>query len=375
MTSRERITTTLNLGIPDRVGILDAPWPETITRWHQEGLPASVSPHEFFDFDVAHCLYLNTSFMLPVKTLADDGESIVYSDDWGAVKKCWRSKTGTPLVLDYPVKSEQDWLKHKPSLQADLNRFTCKLWGDYSLPGDRAEDAEEQFSIWEGTLARYHQARKSDKFMFLFTVGPFESAGNCFSTEDLCVGIVESPELFQDIFHTVTDLIIESFLLLKAAGVEVDGIFLADDLAYKNGMLISPGVCRQLLLPCYQRICSFFREQGLTVTFHSDGNLREVLPLLLEAEITAIQPLEVKAGNDVRDLKKIYGDRAVFVGNIDVGALAGSKKDMEQEIKSKIHAAKENGGYIYHSDHSVPPYVSFDNYKYAIELVREHGSY
>ena len=44
-------------------------------------------------------------------------------------------------------------------------------------------------------------------------------------------------------------------------------------------------------------------------------------------------------------------------------------------MESKILIAKENGGYIYHSDHSVPPSVSFENYKYAIEMVEKYGKY
>ena len=36
---------------------------------------------------------------------------------------------------------------------------------------------------------------------------------------------------------------------------------------------------------------------------------------------------------------------------------------------------RARGGYIYHSDHSIPPTVSFDSYRRVIELVREYGSY
>ncbi|MCD6219136.1 hypothetical protein J7K43_01980 [Candidatus Calescamantes bacterium] len=79
--------------------------------------------------------------------------------------------------------------------------------------------------------------------------------------------------------------------------------------------------------------------------------------------------------NDVRKLKKIYGKDLVFVGNIDVRKLSGTKEEIEEEVRSKILIAKENGGYIYHSDHSVPPSVNFENYKYAIEMVKKYGKY
>ena len=48
---------------------------------------------------------------------------------------------------------------------------------------------------------------------------------------------------------------------------------------------------------------------------------------------------------------------------------------IENEIKTKIPIAKKGGGYIYHSDHSVPSNVSFQQYCRVIELVREYGSY
>jgi hypothetical protein len=37
--------------------------------------------------------------------------------------------------------------------------------------------------------------------------------------------------------------------------------------------------------------------------------------------------------------------------------------------------AAKDGGYIYHSDHSVPPTVSWDNYCYLMELLDEYGRY
>jgi uroporphyrinogen decarboxylase len=100
-----------------------------------------------------------------------------------------------------------------------------------------------------------------------------------------------------------------------------------------------------------------------------------LIPHFLDAGFCALNPLEAKAGLDVRRLKAEYGDRLVLYGNIDVRALSGTRSEIEREIRDKVTAAKEGGGYIYHSDHSVPNSVSFENYAYAIDLVRRYGSY
>ena len=64
-----------------------------------------------------------------------------------------------------------------------------------------------------------------------------------------------------------------------------------------------------------------------------------------------------------------YGDRLTFHGNIDVRRLAGSREDVAEEIDGKMSHFTE-GGWIYHSDHSIPPEVRFDNYRYALSRVR-----
>jgi uroporphyrinogen decarboxylase len=48
---------------------------------------------------------------------------------------------------------------------------------------------------------------------------------------------------------------------------------------------------------------------------------------------------------------------------------------IEEEIRTKIPVAKRGGGYIYHSDHSIPNDVSFARYQRVLELVREYGRY
>ena len=74
--------------------------------------------------------------------------------------------------------------------------------------------------------------------------------------------------------------------------------------------------------------------------------------------------------------KKKYSDKICLLGGIDVRLMTlDDPKPIEKEIKEKITVAKEGGGYIYHSDHSVPKNVSFQQYKRVIELVKKYGKY
>ena len=122
-------------------------------------------------------------------------------------------------------------------------------------------------------------------------------------------------------------------------------------------------------------MCDFFTSKGKPVLLHSCGKIKTLIPYFIEAGYSAIQPLEAKCDQDVRELKKQFGGKITLFGNIDVRKLSGTKQDVKEEIVSKVPVAMKGGGYIFHSDHSVPPTVSFENYCYAIELMEEYGKY
>jgi uroporphyrinogen-III decarboxylase len=95
----------------------------------------------------------------------------------------------------------------------------------------------------------------------------------------------------------------------------------------------------------------------------------------IEAGIDAYNPLEAKAGLDVVDLRRRFGHRIAFCGNMDVQLWAnGTQEELRRSVLTKLNAAK-GGGYIFQSDHSVPSNVSAGNFEYVLNLVREHGKY
>jgi len=97
-----------------------------------------------------------------------------------------------------------------------------------------------------------------------------------------------------------------------------------------------------------------------------------LIPKIIEAGFTGLQPLEVKAGMDAVELNRMYGDRLTFIGNVDARVLSKSKEEIRSEFERKASITREGGRYIAGSDHSVPPNVSLDNYKYFAKLIKEY---
>ena len=193
--------------------------------------------------------------------------------------------------------------------------------------------------------------------------------------EKMLMLMLDEPEFIYELFAAHARLVVEIHDGLRAKGIEFDAARMADDLGAVAGPFISPALYRELVYPHHKYVCDQLAARGLKTTLHSDGNVGPLIPHFLDAGFAALHPLEVKAGLDARELKRQYGGSLVLWGNIDVRKLAGSREEIEEEIVSKIPVVKENGGYIYQSDHSVPSNVSFENYSFAIELVKRYGAY
>jgi uroporphyrinogen-III decarboxylase len=162
---------------------------------------------------------------------------------------------------------------------------------------------------------------------------------------------------------------------IAAAKGRLSGIYIWGDIAYDGGMFFSPDYWRSVYLPQLERICEAAHAAGLKTIYHGCGNGYEVFDDMIAAGVDAYNPLEAKAGLDVVELKRQYGRRWAFNGNIDVRVLATNDRDeIRREVLRKLNAAK-GGGYIVQSDHSVPGNVSPASYDYMVQLVREYGKY
>ncbi len=143
-------------------------------------------------------------------------------------------------------------------------------------------------------------------------------------------------------------------------------------MAYKSGPLISPAMVRKFMMPRYRKITDLLHSYGVDViNIESDGNLNELIPLWLESGINYVSPLEVAAHNDAGALRKKYGKDLILSGNIDKRALIKGKEAIREEVMSKVPFLLEQGGYFPTIDHWVPPDVTFENYCYYINTLRE----
>jgi len=355
MEGRELIQSILTGRGFDRFGLYEYFWPETTKSWVAQGYPMDdsgepVDPESFFNFDMRACGGWFDHF--PIRGFR---EVVEETDEWEVIRngagshlKYWKHKSGTPEHIDFHMVTPEVWREEYRHhlLKPDPERL--------NLEADRQ---------------KLDKARQAGKWSFFGHVFLWETMRP--SLGDVCMfeSYALEPEWIHDYHRVHTDFFKSHFdLLLQGAGMS-DAVAIYEDLSYRNGLFVSPKMLEELLLPYYVELVSWLHDKGLKVHFHSCGNITEAIPLLIQAGFDSLNPMEVKAGCDLYSFVRSFGDKLAFLGGFDVRILETNDKDLVQgKIKERLEEMKRMGArHIFASDHSIPPSVKFDTYRWALD--------
>lgn len=352
MTAKERVTLALAHKEADRIPICDEPWSTTLTRWKEEGMPADATPEDYFNYEIFH-IWVNESFQFPVTPLEETEEYTIVRDYDGTIRRNWKKHTSTPELVDFTINSRRAWEEHRERLAMNDSRIA-----------------------WDWVWRQLKKARSQEKFVVYHAPIGYDKFSSIVGPETLLPALIEDPTWPAEMFMQHAELNINLVEEMLGQGFEFDGAWLYDDMGYRNATFFSPRTYREVLFPVHKRLCDFFHSKGMPVILHSCGRVREFIPMLIEAGFDCLQPLEVKAGMDVLELKKEFGEVLAFMGGIDTRCTGHPDPAViENEIACKIPFAKQGGGYIYHSDHSVPDTVSLERYLWVLELIKKYGAF
>lgn len=352
MTTHERFARMYSHREADRVPITDIPWAGTIARWVREGMPKGSDWREFFGVDKIEKISADISPRYEKKIVEENDDYIIFTSPWGVTMKKFKHEDSTPEFLDFKVNTPRAWEEAKALMTVDPSRIK---W-DYlkkNYPRWRAEGSWIAASFWFG-----------------FDVTHAWMAG----TETILVALIEEPEWVADMFDTYLKQCMAHFEMVWDAGYRFDEIHWPDDMGYKGTPFFSNQTYRSLLKPYHKKAVDWAHERGIVAHLHSCGNIMPLIPDIVEIGVDALNPLEIKAGMDPIKLKKEYGDRLVLHGGLNA-LMWDKKEEVLRDIERLVPVLKENGGYIFSSDHSVPNSVSLENFREIVGAAKEFGKY
>lgn len=352
LTTKERFMRMYEHKEADRVPFFDAPWEGTLARWEREGMPKGYDWRDYFDVDKVEEIPVDISPRYEYKVLEETDRYIIHTTGWGATIKEFKEQDSTPEFLDYKVTTPEEWERAKKQMTVNPDRIDWKR-------------LEKNYQKW-----RQEGRWIEGKFWFGFDVTHSWMAG----TETVLIAMLEEPEWVTDMFNTYLDCCIAHFDMLWDAGYHFDAITWPDDMGYKNTPFFSNQMYRDLLKDVHKRAVDWAHSKGIFARLHSCGDIMPLLPDIMETGIDGLNPLEVKAGMDVLKIKKEYGNRLVLHGGINA-VLWDNEEAIIEAIRNTVPVLKENGGYIFASDHSIPNSVSLDTMKSIVSTVKEVGKY
>lgn len=348
MNSRDRLVAYVTGRKADRAPFVQhwGPWDATKARWKQEGMRHDDDWTTLFGFDpyrTSPHVHMGIYPKFEEKVLEDDGTTVISQDEDGVIKRDRKDRASMPEYLAYPVKGWKTWEAHKVRFDPDTpGRFPAN-W-----------DAEKKkVRDFPGLVE-----------MNAFPYGLFGGARTMMGAEECLIACALEPDLIQDINQTLFNLWYK--MLERMLGdVRLDAFFFWEDMAGKQGSLISPAMFRQFMTPYYQKLIALCRAHGVEMfSLDSDGNIHELTGLFLEAGINVVYPYEIQAGCDVAAMLRKYPGLCAM-GGMDKRAMAADKRAMDEEIE-RVRGVLSLGRYIPFPDHAIPPDVSWENYQYFV---------
>lgn len=149
------------------------------------------------------------------------------------------------------------------------------------------------------------------------------------------------------------------------------------DFASTKAPFISPEMFREFALEAIkERVKNVHEHFRLPVFKHACGNNTKLLDMFAEAGYDAYQSIQSTAGMDVLEIKKVYGDRMIPWGGLNVEDLvSGSPEDVRSGVRYAMEHYKPGGRYIFGTSHSVAVGTRYDNFMTMVdefEKLREY---
>ncbi|NLX06340.1 MAG: hypothetical protein GXY33_14475 [Phycisphaerae bacterium] len=337
-------------------------WGQTRDRWEHEA-PQAVRGFTWSWFDDEPDLKLdrreyinvNYDFIPPFEpqVIEETEHYLIARNTKGIVTKALKTGTtyGTRASMDefigFPVERPEDFPEIKRRLVAALPQ---------RYPGDLDRCIER----WRSRICPLALGRNCDITGFYWRAREF------MGTENLSYAWYDYPALMDEMMEFFADMVIEvSRPVLEK--IDVEYVVFNEDFAMKTGPLLSPETYRRFIFAHMKRLVEFFHSHGVRyVALDSDGDPTVLVPLLMDAGVDVLWPMERASNVDPREWRKRFGKSLRLWGGVDKRVLPRGRQAIREHLR-ELAGLVDEGGFIPTIDHTVPPDVSWDNFRFYMD--------
>ena len=190
---------------------------------------------------------------------------------------------------------------------------------------------------------------------------------NMLTFEGLAYATYDYPDMVEDMVETCC-LLVEDWLDQVLPHIDFDFASGWEDICFKNGPIVSVDFFKHVVTPRYKRINNKLKAHGIELWYTDcDGDVRPILPYLVEGGINCLFPYEVNSCSHPGELLAEYGQELRIMGGVDKLELGKGKAAIKAYLETLVPVV-ERGGYIPFCDHRCPPNVTPADYLYYLDL-------
>lgn len=273
----------------------------------------------------------------------EDESFLIYTDIDGCKRIFQKKESTLPHTQEWIIKDRKSW----EQLKAERLR---------------PEDIDQRFPENWDILVKEYKNRDYPLAIGGYPHGLFGLPAHLMGYENLFYAYYDDPELIHDILDTFIDLWINIYEKVLSY-VDVDMLQIFEDLSMNQGSMISNDIFDEFLAPRYRKLTDYVKGKGIkTILLDTDGDCYKLIPRFLNSGVTGLYPMEVSTGLDIYQARKDYPELQMM-GGIPKMEIAKGRKRID-ELLDNVRTLLTHGGYIPFLDHSVPPNVSWEDFKY-----------
>jgi len=328
-------------------------WDETLKVWHDQGLPKEINDNGkgdfYFGFDLKEYVPVDLGMRpgFEHKVIEEDDRHVVFIDSSGVTQMSNKDgKSSIPKYLRFPLENRDDWEDFKRRMDPN--------------------DPDRKYDGIDDTIERLNA---SDNPVAISVGSLFGWVRNWMGFEDLAMMSIDDPEFVEEIVDYLADFILACMEPVLGK-TKLDNAHFWEDIAFRNGPMVSPAFFREVVGPRYKRITDRLKEAGCdVVSLDCDGNVMPLVPIWLDTGVNTMFPIEIRGGSDPVEMRELYGHRVLLSGGVDKIALIEGKEAILGDIK-RLDPLIKQGAFVPHVDHRVPPDVTYENYLYYLKEKR-----
>jgi hypothetical protein len=351
MTDRERFNRQMHYQPVDRCFNMEfGYWNENFQLWSifkDNHITNNEEADVFFNFDVikeTRTPWIHPQFEEKIVAETETTQTII--SPFGLLAEVPKDRHDTiPHYLKSSIVIPDDWKKCKaerfrrddPGRKVDIGRLKTQFPADRDFP----------VGVHCGSMI----GRVRDMLSF----------------EGLAYAMYDYPDMVEEMVE-ISCLLIEDFLDQILPAVRFDYAAGWEDICFKSGPIVTLDFFKNVVMPRYKRINKKLKTAGIDIWYTDcDGDVRPILPYLLEGGINCLFPFEVNCCTHPAELLNEYGRELRIMGGVDKMALGEGPAAIKAYLKTLVPLV-ERGGYIPFCDHRCPPNVKPDDYLFYLDL-------